>query len=165
MKAASSAESSLQGAQLAEHLRLSEKYGATDFKELENGRICYYGEMTPPEAHRPAGQQHQVGQQRLCWAENENRRHQYPANQNSISQSEQRNSSGIGSARISDTERFDGYMAHRSQLSGKQVEPVRSLNAQIAGVIGQNAVENNELKLKLENHGLNLPDSRSPKIK
>ena len=37
-------------------------------------------------------------------------------------------------------------MAHRSQLSGKQVEQVRSLNTQIAGLIGQNAVENNQLK-------------------
>lgn len=37
----------LHGAQLAEHLRQLEKYGAQGFKALGNGRFRYYGNVTP----------------------------------------------------------------------------------------------------------------------
>ncbi|WP_421522786.1 hemagglutinin repeat-containing protein [Neisseria yangbaofengii] len=43
----STAQSSLQGARLTEHLRQLEKYGKAGFKELENGRIRYYGDIKP----------------------------------------------------------------------------------------------------------------------
>jgi RHS repeat-associated protein len=43
----SGAESSLNGAQLSEHLRQVEKYGADGFKQLESGRIRYHGDLTP----------------------------------------------------------------------------------------------------------------------
>lgn len=35
-----------QGARLAEHLRLTERYGAGGVRELADGRIRYYGELT-----------------------------------------------------------------------------------------------------------------------
>jgi hypothetical protein len=35
------------GARLNQHLRQLEEYGAKGFKELENGRIRYYGDLTP----------------------------------------------------------------------------------------------------------------------
>jgi hypothetical protein len=41
------ASSALQGSQLREHLRQLEKYGDAGYRELQNGRIRYYGEMTP----------------------------------------------------------------------------------------------------------------------
>jgi hypothetical protein len=39
------ASSMAQGARLAEHLRQWEKYGSQGFKELENGRSRYYGDL------------------------------------------------------------------------------------------------------------------------
>lgn len=48
-RAAQRAPSSLHGAQLREHLRQLQKYGEAGFKELENGRIRYYGNVTPAE--------------------------------------------------------------------------------------------------------------------
>lgn len=39
------APSALQGARLRKHLQQLEKYGAQGFKELESGRIRYYGEV------------------------------------------------------------------------------------------------------------------------
>lgn len=45
---ASSAASALSGAQLNEHLRQLQKYGRGGVRELENGNIRYYREMTPP---------------------------------------------------------------------------------------------------------------------
>ncbi|MDP8084269.1 hemagglutinin repeat-containing protein, partial [Pasteurella atlantica] len=53
--------------------------------------------------------------------------------QNSKSQSESHKSKGIGSAQISDTERFDGYMSGRSNASDQSVEQVRSLVGSEAG--------------------------------
>jgi hypothetical protein len=41
------ASSAAQGARLNEHLRLSERYGAGGVRELADGRIRYYGELTP----------------------------------------------------------------------------------------------------------------------
>ena len=41
------ADSALQGARLGEHLRQLEKYGQAGFKELESGRIRYYGNIDP----------------------------------------------------------------------------------------------------------------------
>ena len=41
------ASSSLQGAQLSQHLRQLQKYGAAGSRDLENGAIRYYGEVTP----------------------------------------------------------------------------------------------------------------------
>lgn len=41
------ASSAAQGARLSEHLRLSERYGAGGVRELADGRIRYYGELTP----------------------------------------------------------------------------------------------------------------------
>jgi hypothetical protein len=41
------ASSALQGSQLKEHLRQLEKYGEAGFKDLQNGRIRYYGDITP----------------------------------------------------------------------------------------------------------------------
>lgn len=35
------------GAKLADHLRNSQRYGQNGFKELQNGRIRYYGDLTP----------------------------------------------------------------------------------------------------------------------
>jgi hypothetical protein len=40
------AASAAQGAQLREHLRLSEQYGAGGVRELADGRIRYYSEVT-----------------------------------------------------------------------------------------------------------------------
>jgi RHS repeat-associated protein len=45
--ATTEASSALQGSQLREHLRQVEKYGDAGYRELQNGRIRYYGEMTP----------------------------------------------------------------------------------------------------------------------
>lgn len=45
--AKSGAESAKQAADLSKHLRYSEKYGQAGVKELENGRIRYYGDMQP----------------------------------------------------------------------------------------------------------------------
>ncbi len=42
---ASEASSALKGEQLRKHLGQLEKYGKAGFKELENGRIRYYGEL------------------------------------------------------------------------------------------------------------------------
>ncbi|MDP8099887.1 hemagglutinin repeat-containing protein, partial [Pasteurella atlantica] len=53
--------------------------------------------------------------------------------QNSKNQSESHKSKGIGSAQISDTERFDGYMSGRSNASDQSVEQVRSLVGSEAG--------------------------------
>ncbi|MGB0384816.1 MAG: hypothetical protein ACPGWR_08345 [Ardenticatenaceae bacterium] len=39
------ASSAFKGAQLNTHLRLQQKYGAADFRELQNGRIRYYGQL------------------------------------------------------------------------------------------------------------------------
>jgi hypothetical protein len=39
------ASSALQGAQLSRHLAQLEKYGKAGFKELQNGRIRYFGEL------------------------------------------------------------------------------------------------------------------------
>ncbi len=44
-KGASGATSALHGAQLETHLRLTEKYGSAGVRELENGRIRYYGDL------------------------------------------------------------------------------------------------------------------------
>lgn len=44
---AGDASSNAQRARLREHLRQEEKYGAAGFKELENGRIRYYGDIDP----------------------------------------------------------------------------------------------------------------------
>ncbi len=44
-RAASGAESAAQGANLAEHLRQLEEYGAAGSKELQNGRIRYFDEI------------------------------------------------------------------------------------------------------------------------
>lgn len=44
---AHSATSSLQGAQLTEHLRQLEKYGTAGFKALESGKFRYYGNIAP----------------------------------------------------------------------------------------------------------------------
>lgn len=41
------ADSALQGARLGEHLRQLEKYGQAGFKELESGRLRYYGNINP----------------------------------------------------------------------------------------------------------------------
>jgi hypothetical protein len=46
-KAGMRADSALQGALLREHLRLTEKYGTAGVRELENGRIRYYGDIRP----------------------------------------------------------------------------------------------------------------------
>jgi hypothetical protein len=43
----SEAASALRGAQLNEHLRQVQKYGEAGFRELQNGRVRYYGEITP----------------------------------------------------------------------------------------------------------------------
>jgi RHS repeat-associated protein len=43
------ASSAADGARLSEHLRQLEEYGDTGFKELENGRIRYYGEIDPAD--------------------------------------------------------------------------------------------------------------------
>lgn len=45
---ASGAASSLSGARLTEHLRQAEKYGNGGFRQLESGRIRYYGKVDPP---------------------------------------------------------------------------------------------------------------------
>lgn len=45
--AAGEASSALQAARLKEHLRQLEKYGQAGFKELESGRIRYYGNIDP----------------------------------------------------------------------------------------------------------------------
>lgn len=45
--------SSLKGAQLTEHLRQGQKYGQAGFKELQSGRIRYYGETTPARTDGP----------------------------------------------------------------------------------------------------------------
>jgi hypothetical protein len=42
---ASGASSATNGARLSEHLRQLEEYGEGGFRELENGRIRYYGEI------------------------------------------------------------------------------------------------------------------------
>jgi RHS repeat-associated protein len=47
-KAGPGADSALQGALLREHLRLTEKYGTAGVRELQNGRIRYYGDIRPP---------------------------------------------------------------------------------------------------------------------
>ena len=44
-RAASGASSALKGAQLARHLDQLEKYGKAGFRELQNGRIRYFGEL------------------------------------------------------------------------------------------------------------------------
>ena len=46
-KGGSGAASALSGAQLNRHLAQLEKYGSGGFKELESGRIRYYGDLTP----------------------------------------------------------------------------------------------------------------------
>ena len=46
-KTATGAESALSGALLRNHLRQLEKYGQGGFRELENGRFRYYGNLTP----------------------------------------------------------------------------------------------------------------------
>ncbi len=42
------AHNAANAARLTEHLRQWEKYGAAGFKELQNGRIRYYGNLTAP---------------------------------------------------------------------------------------------------------------------
>jgi filamentous hemagglutinin len=46
-KVSSGAESALQGARLAEYYRQLEKYGGAGSKELQNGRIRFFGELKP----------------------------------------------------------------------------------------------------------------------
>ncbi len=41
------ASSAAQGARLGDHLRQLEKYGSQGFKELENGRFRYFGDVAP----------------------------------------------------------------------------------------------------------------------
>jgi len=43
----SAAHNAANAAKLTEHLRQAEKYGAAGFKELENGRFRYFGNVTP----------------------------------------------------------------------------------------------------------------------
>ncbi len=47
LAAKTGADSALQGARLGEHLRQLEKYGQAGFKELESGRLRYYGNINP----------------------------------------------------------------------------------------------------------------------
>jgi RHS repeat-associated protein len=49
----SGASSALNGARLSRHLTQLEKYGKAGFKELQNGRIRYYSELT--KASKPGG--------------------------------------------------------------------------------------------------------------
>jgi hypothetical protein len=44
----SGASSAVQGAKLKEHLRQLEKFGEGGYRELQNGRIRYYGELKAP---------------------------------------------------------------------------------------------------------------------
>ena len=46
-KTATGAESAVNGARLGTHLRQLEKYGQGGFRELESGRIRYYGDLSP----------------------------------------------------------------------------------------------------------------------
>jgi len=50
-ESATGAESALNGAQLSQHLAQLEKYGQAGFRELESGRIRYYGDLSP--ANKP----------------------------------------------------------------------------------------------------------------
>ena len=50
-KTASGAESALSGARLGQHLGQLEKYGQAGSKELQSGRIRYYGNLSP--ANKP----------------------------------------------------------------------------------------------------------------
>jgi RHS repeat-associated protein len=59
-KAASGAESSLQGALLREDLRMTEKYGSGGVRELENGHRRYYGDLRPSRTAGEMGGQRTV---------------------------------------------------------------------------------------------------------
>lgn len=55
------------------------------------------------------------------------------SSQNSQSQSEQSSNKGIGSAQISDTEQFYGYMSGKSQSTSNSVEQQRSQVGSLEG--------------------------------
>ena len=76
--------------------------------------------------------------------------------QNSRSQSEQSHNQGIGSAQISDTERFDGYMSHKSRNSGNQVEQIKSQIGSLSGDVRIQAGGNYTQQVADINAGQNI---------
>lgn len=67
--------------------------------------------------------------------------------QNSFNQSEDKKSKGWGSAQISDTERFDGYMANQNKANNESVSQERSQVGSLDGNVNINAGNNYNQKV------------------
>ena len=67
--------------------------------------------------------------------------------QNSFNQSEDKKSKGWGSAQISDTERFDGYMANQNKANNESVSQERSQVGSLNGSVNINAGNNYNQKV------------------
>lgn len=67
--------------------------------------------------------------------------------QNSFNQSEDKKSKGWGSAQISDTERFDGYMANQNKANNESVSQERSQVGSLDGSVNINAGNNYNQKV------------------
>ena len=67
--------------------------------------------------------------------------------QNSFNQSEDKKGKGWGSAQISDTERFDGYMANQNKANNESVSQERSQVGSLNGSVNINAGNNYNQKV------------------